>query len=127
MIRTPKQNLRKPKTKVILPNRLKYRKVLLLRKDMEIEDLVNMAKPTPDELEEIIIKAIPEPIKGDDGLTPTDEDLIALIEPRIPAPIKGEKGEDGKSPTKKELKEIITPMIPKEKEIVEKVLKKVKP
>ena len=129
MIRTPKQNLRKPKTNIILPNRLKYRKVLLLRKDMEIEDLVNMAKPTERELEEIVTRAIPEPIKGDDGITPTEEEIIALIEPRIPAPIKGEKGEngkDGKSPTKTEIKSIIREVLPEEK-IVEKVLKKVKP
>jgi hypothetical protein len=63
MIIKPKMNLRKPKTRVILPNRTKYRKVLLLRKDMDIEDLVNMAKPREEELLEIIEPRIPEPIK----------------------------------------------------------------
>lgn len=34
--------------------------------------------------------------RGDDGKTPTREELIEIIKALIPAPVKGEKGEDGK-------------------------------
>lgn len=69
--------------------------------------------PTSDELQELILPLIPplipEPIKGEDGLTPTEEELLSLIVPLIPEPIKGE---DGKTPTKAELRKIIEPLIP---------------
>ena len=69
--------------------------------------------PTSDELQELILPLIPplipEPIKGEDGLTPTEEELLSLIVPLIPEPIKGE---NGKAPTKAELRKIIVPLIP---------------
>lgn len=43
---------------------------------------------------------------GEDGHTPTDEELIALIKPLIP------DVQDGKTPTKDELLELIKPLIP---------------
>ena len=34
-------------------------------------------------------------LKGEDGHTPTEKELVALIEPLIPEPIKGKDGRDG--------------------------------
>lgn len=65
-------------------------------------------------------KLIPWP-KGDDGLTPTDEQLIALIEPRIP---KLKQPKDWKTPTRTEIKEIIKEVLPEDK-LIEKIVKKV--
>lgn len=49
-------------------------------------------------------------IKGEDGLTPTDKELLALINPLIP------KVKDGKTPTSKEILSIIKPLIPQVKD-----------
>ena len=65
-------------------------------------------------------KLVPWP-KGDDGLTPTDEQLIALIEPRIP---KLKQPKDWKTPTRTEIKEIIKEVLPEDK-LIEKIVKKV--
>lgn len=51
--------------------------------------------PTKEELLELIVPLIPEPVKGEDGKTPTEDELIDLIIPLIPEPIKGEDGIDG--------------------------------
>lgn len=66
--------------------------------------------------------------KGEDGHTPTDEELISLIKPLIPDPIKGDKPsneeilalirplipqiKDGVTPSREELIALITPLIP---------------
>ena len=58
-------------------------------------------------------RAIPEGIekikgaKGDDGHTPTRDELLEIIRPLIP------EVEDGHTPTKEELEELIKPLIPK--------------
>ena len=58
-----------------------------------------------------------ELIKGEDGKTPTDAQLLKLIKPLIPKPDKGEKGDTGKQGkaaekvTKDELLAIIRPLI----------------
>jgi len=49
--------------------------------------------PTKEELEEIIVPLIPKPIKGDDGYTPTQEELLEMIKPLIPEPLKGKDGD----------------------------------
>ncbi len=49
-------------------------------------------------------------IKGDDGHTPTDEELLALIKPLIP------KVKDGHTPTSEEILKIIKPLIPQVKD-----------
>ncbi len=46
---------------------------------------------------------------GDDGHTPTSQELVALIKPLIPAPVKGD---DGDTPSEAELVSIIKPLIP---------------
>ena len=63
--------------------------------------------PTEEELIAIIEPLIPE---VEDGHTPTDEELIALIKPLIP------KVENGKTPTVSELLSLIKPLIPKVKD-----------
>lgn len=60
--------------------------------------------PTDEELLELIIPLIPEPIPGE---TPTEEEILSLVKPLIPKP------KDGKTPTKKELVALIKPLIPK--------------
>lgn len=50
-------------------------------------------------------------VKGDQGNTPTDKELISLIEPLIPPPI------EGKTPTQKELLALIRPLIPEAEKI----------
>ena len=62
--------------------------------------------PTKEELLDIIKPLIPDPINGEDGYTPTDKDLLRLIKPLIP------KIENGKTPTRKELLDLIMPLIP---------------
>lgn len=62
--------------------------------------------PTDKELIDLIKPLIPEPIKGEDGKTPTNAELLKLIKPLIP------KIENGKPPTKKELLDIIKPLLP---------------
>lgn len=52
--------------------------------------------PTAEELVALITPLIPEPVPGKDGLTPTAEELVALITPLIPAPVPGPAGKDGK-------------------------------
>ena len=51
--------------------------------------------PTEEELIELIRPLIPEPIKGEDAEPITDEQLLALIKPLIPEAVDGEDGEDG--------------------------------
>jgi len=60
-------------------------------------------------------------LKGLDGKTPTEEDLVQLIKPLIPEPIPGKDGfvpikgidfDDGKTPTEEELKQLMKPLIP---------------
>lgn len=61
---------------------------------------------------QVEIKGVAE-MKGDpgnDGHTPTDEELVALIKPLIPEPISG------KTPTHEELLALIKPLIPKVKD-----------
>lgn len=65
-------------------------------------------------------RLIPWP-KGEDGVSPTEEQLIALIEPRIP---KLKQPKDWKTPTKTEIKEIIKEVLPEEK-LIEKIVKKI--
>lgn len=72
-----------------------------------------------------------EVIKGKDGHTPTQEELLQLIKPLIPAPVKGD------TPTSEELSKLIAPLIPTSEEVatlalmdielpaVEKVIEKV--
>lgn len=52
--------------------------------------------PTEEELTALILPLIPEPVPGKDGHTPTPEELAALILPLIPDPIPGKDGKDGK-------------------------------
>jgi hypothetical protein len=47
--------------------------------------------------------------KGDDGLTPSAEEIIELIKPLIPKPVKGDNGH---SFTDKQLLKLIKPLIP---------------
>lgn len=65
--------------------------------------------PTDEELLVLIRPLIPEPEDGDDGHTPTDKELLALIRPLIPVV---QDGEDGKTPTTEELAALIGPLIP---------------
>lgn len=62
--------------------------------------------PTDEELLELIVPLIPEPRRGEDGKTPTTKELLALIRPLIP------KVKDGKTPTKGELTALIKTLIP---------------
>lgn len=68
--------------------------------------------PTKEELLALIEPLIPEPIPGKDGETPTKKELLALIKPLIPAPIPGKDGKDAVLPSKDELREILKPLIP---------------
>ena len=52
-------------------------------------------------------------LKGVDGKTPTEDELIALIKPLIPQVSNGLDGKDGLKPTNKELLALIKPLIPK--------------
>lgn len=63
--------------------------------------------PTKEELTALILKYIPAPIHGK---TPTEQELLEIIRPLIPL-VKD--GEDGKPPTTKELVKLIKPLIPK--------------
>jgi hypothetical protein len=69
--------------------------------------------PTQEELLELIKPLIPE---VQDGHTPTDEELLELIKPLIP------EVKNGLAPTKDELLELIKPLIPQidDKKIAEK-------
>ena len=69
------------------------------KKEIEINKFVEMIKgakgddggtPTTEDLIKIIKPLIPEPLKGD---MPSEQDLIKLIKPLIPKPIKGDKGD----------------------------------
>ena len=97
-------------------------KVFVMMKELEnkideelphIKSIISKVKgedghtPTDKELIALIKPLIPEPIKGEDGRTPTDKEILALIRPLVP------KIENGKTPTKKELLELIIPLIPK--------------
>lgn len=58
---------------------------------------------------ELLESLDPDDLRGEDGHTPTEEELTALIEPLIPDPIRGD---DGKSPTEEEILGMIRPLIP---------------
>lgn len=68
-------------------------------------------------------------IKGNDGLTPSREELLALIKPLIPKKTKdGERGLpglDGLPPSDEKLKSLIEPLIPKVEDIAAKVPQRV--
>ena len=64
--------------------------------------------PTVQELTALITPLIPEPIKGDDGVPPTNEELIALIQPLIPDPLKGEPGEKATVDYEKVVREVVS-------------------
>jgi hypothetical protein len=72
--------------------------------------------PTEEELLELIKPLIPE---VENGKTPTKDELLALIKPLIP------QVKDGKTPSKAELLEIIKPLIPKidEDSVIQKAVK----
>lgn len=59
-------------------------------------------------------------LKGDEGHTPTDKELLSLIEPLIPEPVKGDRG-DSYILTKKDKYEIAQAI---EVPIVEKIIEK---
>lgn len=63
--------------------------------------------PTEDELLKLIKPLIPILKQPADGKTPTKEELLALIRPLIP------QVRDGRTPTKDELIALIVPLIPK--------------
>ena len=68
------------------------------------------------------IRSIPH-LKGDDGKTPTKEELVSIIGPLIP------KIKDGKTPKRNELLNLIRPLISEavdENYIVEKILSQIK-
>lgn len=58
---------------------------------------------------ELNLPKVLETIKGQDGHTPTDEELLSLIQPMIDSL---PKPEDGKTPTNKEILALIKPLIP---------------
>ena len=62
--------------------------------------------PTADEIITLIKPLIPQPVKGDKGDMPKAENILALIKPLIP------KVKDGKTPTDEELLNLIRPLIP---------------
>ena len=65
---------------------------------------------TPEEkILDLLEKIDREPLRGDDGHTPTEEELIELIKPLIPEP---QKGKNGKTPSKEEIIALILPLIP---------------
>jgi hypothetical protein len=71
-----------------------------------------------------VVRSLPAPEtgpkgdRGDDGLTPSSDELRALIAPMIPAPIPGpagptgERGADGETPTVEQIEKLIRPLIP---------------
>lgn len=67
----------------------------------KIRKLSDELKKIEEELEETVsdiksnLNEIKDVNKGEDGHTPTKEELLQLIEPLIPEPIKGEDGKDG--------------------------------
>lgn len=95
--------------------------LLLLDLIHELEDKLDQLEQRDNELEDMMTKEPPEDVRvervsqrlayklatlekgndgtpgkdGEDGHTPTDEELTALIEPLIPAPIPGKDGRDG--------------------------------
>ena len=76
------------------------------------------------EVAETIAKNLLKDIKGEDGHTPTEEELMSLIEPLIPEAI------DGHTPTTDELMNIIDPLFANlkkkyERDIIEKVSKNI--
>lgn len=83
---------------------------------------------TEEEIEEIVETVyskiiLPKPIKGDDGKTPTEEELIALIKPLIPPQ------QTLQSLSKEDVSKIVKSLIPKVDYdlIAEKAASKVKP
>jgi len=62
-------------------------------------------------------RLIPWP-KGEDGKTPSKEELLSLIKPLVK---NWENGKDGKTPTQYELLQLIWPLVPKEEDIIEKI------
>jgi len=69
--------------------------------------------PTPEELIELIKPLVP---KVENGKTPTKAELLELIKPLVP------QVKDGKTPTKSELLDLIVPLIPKEDEIIQRAV-----
>lgn len=59
---------------------------------------------------EVSLDKVLESVKGNDGHTPTDEELLALISNVMPEPIPGH------TPTKEELVSLIKPLVPKIKD-----------
>lgn len=74
-----------------------------------------------EKVEEVIIPESPEDIEKKEIVQKVLEEVL----PKIPTPEKGKDWKDGKTPTKTELKEIIKTVVPKEKDIIEKVVKKI--
>lgn len=63
-------------------------------------------KWSKEEVSALILSLVPS-LKGEDGKTPTNKELLALIKPLIP-----KKADDGKTPTKKELTDLIKALLP---------------
>ena len=77
-----------------------------------LEESIDKDPPEDSRVEKISLKLASKLAtleKGDDGHTPTDEELIALIDPLIP---KLTQPEDGHTPTNEELLALIKPLIP---------------
>lgn len=55
-------------------------------------------------------------LKGEDGKTPTKEELDVLIAAQIPEPVHGKNGDNGKTPSEKELLRLIKSVMPKVKD-----------
>lgn len=87
--------------------------VSMLIHDMVQKRFEEFQQTLPDEiataLQTVLQERTAQALKGDDGDTPTDDQLRALIIPLIPPP---KKGDDGKSPTREELLALIRPLIP---------------
>lgn len=81
---------------------------LAMNKATEIlQQLAQKEAPEPPAVQKVAIDGISViTMKGNDGHTPTDKELLALIKPLIP------QVRDGKNPTKEELLALIRPLIP---------------
>ena len=77
-----------------------------------VEEAIDKDPPEDSRVEKISLKLASKLAtleKGDDGHTPTDEELLVLIRPLIP---KLTQPEDGHTPTNEELLALIKPLIP---------------
>jgi hypothetical protein len=63
------------------------------------------ATPTADELRELIVPLIPDPVPGDDGHSPTEEEINELLEPMVEALA------DRAIPTNERLVDLMRPLI----------------